>query len=124
MHKRHAAGWNRREFLERLALAGAAGLLGLRPELVAAEPPPETTTFRLVQIPSICQVPQYVAEELLRSEGFTTVQYVKKEGTEGIEEALASGEADLNGHFAAPLIITTGSGRSHRHPGGAPCGLF
>jgi NitT/TauT family transport system substrate-binding protein len=93
-----------------LTLAGTAGLLGLKPELLAAEPPPETTTLGLIRIPSICQVPQYVAEELLRSEGFTEVQFIKKEGTEDIEKALASGEANLNGHFAAPLIIRVEAG--------------
>jgi len=47
-----------------------------------------------------------VAEEFfLKAEGFTEVQYVKRQGTEDIEKALAAGEADLNGHFAAPLII-------------------
>jgi NitT/TauT family transport system substrate-binding protein len=58
-----------------------------------------------VQIPTICQAPQYVAEELLRSEGFADLHYVKKEGTRGIEIALASGEVDINMHFAAPTII-------------------
>jgi NitT/TauT family transport system substrate-binding protein len=88
----HAEGWSRREFLG-LTLAGTAGLLGLRPEPVAAEPP-ETTMLRLVQIPTrICEAPQYVAEDLLRSEGFTEVQYIKKGETSGAESALASGEA-------------------------------
>jgi NitT/TauT family transport system substrate-binding protein len=45
-----------------------------------------------------------VAEELLKSEGFTDVQYIKKKGPKGIQEALASGKADINGHFAGPLI--------------------
>jgi NitT/TauT family transport system substrate-binding protein len=100
-----AEPWNRRQFLTGLTLTGAASLLGLHPKPASAELPPETTQIRLVQVPSICQAPQYVAEELLRTEGFTEVRYVKKEGTEGIEKALATGEADLNGHFAAPLII-------------------
>ena len=66
MHRRQAEGWSRREFLG-MTLAGTAGLLGLKPESLAAEPPPETTTLRLVQIPSsICEAPQYVAEEFLR----------------------------------------------------------
>ncbi len=110
MSHQQAVGWSRRHFLCRLTLAGTAGLLGLRPKWVAAEPPPETTTLRLVQVPSICQNPQYVAEELLREEGFTAVHYIKKEGPEGIEQALASGEADLNGPFAAPLIIRREAG--------------
>ena len=69
----HDEGWSRREFLGGLTLAGTAGLLGLRPAPAAAEPPPETTKLRLGQGASICQAPLYVAEELLRSEGFTDV---------------------------------------------------
>src|SRR5256885_16965519 len=98
---------SRREFVGGLALAG---LHGLRPEPVAAEPPPETATLRLVKIPSVCQAPQYVAGELLQAEGFTNVQYVQKAGALGITEALASGEADINNHFAAPSIIRVEAG--------------
>jgi NitT/TauT family transport system substrate-binding protein len=39
-------GWTRRCFLGGLTLAGTAGLVGLRPARVRAEPPPETTTLR------------------------------------------------------------------------------
>jgi hypothetical protein len=56
----------------------------------------ETTTIRLVQIPTICQAPQYLITELMRGEGFTQVEYVKKGGTKEIETALAAGEADIN----------------------------
>jgi hypothetical protein len=69
MDRRHLEGWSRREFLGRLVLAGTAGLLGLKPESLAAEPPPETTTLRLVQNPGICVAPQYVAEQLLNQIG-------------------------------------------------------
>jgi NitT/TauT family transport system substrate-binding protein len=110
MSAAHTARWSRREFLRGLTLAGTAGLLGLQARRVAAEPPPETTRIRLVRIPSICQAPQYVAEELLHGEGFAEVHYLKKEGTEDIEKALASGEADLNGHFAAPLLLRLEAG--------------
>ena len=102
--------WSRRHFLGGLTLAGMVGLLTLRPASVVAEPPPETTRIRLVRIPSICQAPSYVAEELLRSEGFTEVHYLQKAGTADIEKALASGEADLNGHFAAPLLLRLQAG--------------
>ena len=75
---RDAKPWDRREFVKGLAaVAGSAGLFGLYAESAAAEPPPETTRIRLAQIPGICVAPQYVAEELLRGEGFTDVQYVK-----------------------------------------------
>jgi NitT/TauT family transport system substrate-binding protein len=108
--RRQAEGWSRREFLGGLVLAGAAGFLSLKPKPVAAEPPPETTTLRLVQIPTICMAPQYVAEEFLQGEGFTEVRYLKKEGTLGIEQALASGEADINMHYAAPVILRVDAG--------------
>jgi NitT/TauT family transport system substrate-binding protein len=110
MRTTHARQFSRREFLGGLTVTGTGGLLGVYLRPVAAEPPPETTRIRLVRIPSICQAPQYVAEELLHSEGFAEVHYIKKEGTEGIEKALASGEADLNGHFAAPLLLRLEAG--------------
>jgi NitT/TauT family transport system substrate-binding protein len=93
-----------------LTSAGTIGLLGMHPRPVAAEPPPETTRIRLVQTPSMCQAPQYVAEELLRSEGFSDVQYLKKEGPEAISGAVAAGEADINMHFSGPLIIRLDKG--------------
>jgi NitT/TauT family transport system substrate-binding protein len=110
MSIQHARRFSRRRFLRGLTLAGTAGLLGPYARRVAAEPPPETTRIRLVRVPSICQAPQYVAEALLRSEGFTEVHYLQKAGTADIETALASGEADLNGHFAAPLLLRLEAG--------------
>jgi hypothetical protein len=68
------ASWSRRQFVGGLTLAGTAALLGLRPEEAAAEPPPETPRLRLYKFPGICLAPQYVAEGLLRAEGFTDVQ--------------------------------------------------
>ena len=75
MSTQHARRFSRRRFLG-VTLAGTAGLLGLHARRVAAEPPPETTTLRLVQSPAICAAPQYVAEEFLHGEGFTEVRYV------------------------------------------------
>ena len=100
----------RREFLRDAALAGASSTLGLVSDVLAAEPPPETKRLRMVQIPTICQAPQFIAEELLRGEGFTDLQFVRKQGTQGIEAALAAGEADINMHFAAPTLIRLDAG--------------
>jgi NitT/TauT family transport system substrate-binding protein len=95
--------WSRRQFVGGLTLAGMAGFFGARPERVAAEPPPETTTLKLVKIPAICVAPQYVAEELLRAEGFTDVQYVTMAtGTENYK-AMAAGEL----HFSTQAIGAT-----------------
>ena len=110
MRIQQARRFSRRQFLGGLTLAGTAGLLGVHPRPVAAEPPPETTRIRLVRVPSICLAPQYVAEELLRAEGFTEVHYVKKQGGKGIESALASGEADINMHFGAAGLIRVDAG--------------
>src|SRR4029450_13592834 len=110
MHTQHARPYSRRRFLKGVMLAGTAGLLGWHPRRVAAEAPPETAPTRLVQIPGICRAPEYVAEALLRSEGFTEVHYLQKAGGEGIETALASGEADLTGLFAAPLVLRLDAG--------------
>ncbi len=104
--------WSRREFLGGLTLAGTAGLLGLGAEPVGAEPPPETTAIRLVKIPGVCIAPEYVAEELLRSEGFSEVRYVRREGPPIVEiqRALASGDADINMNFAALGIMALDRG--------------
>jgi NitT/TauT family transport system substrate-binding protein len=110
MDRRHVNGWSRREFLE-LTLAGTVGLLGLKPELTAAEPPPETTRLRLVQSPSdLCQAPKFVAEPLLRDEGFTEVHYVKKDRPLGSVEALATAEADINMDFVPDAVIQLDGG--------------
>ena len=93
---------SRRQFLGGFALSGTAGLLGRPPELVAAEPPPETSTLRLTLSRSLCVAPQFVAEEFLRLEGFTDVRYVD---TVSLERALASGEAHMSPSFVAPLVI-------------------
>jgi NitT/TauT family transport system substrate-binding protein len=100
------ACWSRRKFLGRLTLAGTAGLLGLRPGPVRAEPPPETTRIRpVVRRGSVCAVPMQMTEDLLHGEGFTEVQYVeKKTNVEGLQ-ALASGEADLAQNFLGPSLI-------------------
>jgi hypothetical protein len=61
----------RRHFLTGLSLAGATAFIR-SPRSLAAEGWPETTTVRLAKkIPVLCNAPQYVADGLLRAEGFT-----------------------------------------------------
>jgi NitT/TauT family transport system substrate-binding protein len=94
---------SRRRFLATLSSAGAAGLIGSSDSL-AQEAPPETTTIRLTKIPGICIAPQYVAEELLKSEGFTDVQYVDVANTD-IYPAFASNTVDISMAFVAPFVV-------------------
>ena len=115
---------SRRRFLGSLTLAGTVGLLGWRPGPVAAEPPPETTTIKLVEISGICIAPMYVAEALLRSEGFTDVQYIQKEGTAWLYKSLASGEADINIAFVAPFLIHVDAGDPIVLLGGVHVGCY
>jgi NitT/TauT family transport system substrate-binding protein len=82
----------------------AGGLADLRPRSVAAEAPPETKALRLVREPSICLAPQYIAEDLLKAEGFVEVRYVDLEAELGTSDMLSSGKADL-GMDAAPVVI-------------------
>jgi NitT/TauT family transport system substrate-binding protein len=100
----------RRELLRGAVAAGAAATLAGRSRTADAEPPPETTRVTLLQTASMCQAPQYIAEDLLRGEGFTDVQYIRKDGPRAIADALASGEASINMHFSGPLILRLDAG--------------
>src|SRR5215510_3819334 len=102
MSTQHARPFSRRRFLCGVTLAGTAGFLGVPPRPAAAEPPLETTTLRLIKLSGICIAPQYVAEALLRAEGFADVQYVERDDT---QQALASGEVDIGLGFVV-LFIT------------------
>jgi NitT/TauT family transport system substrate-binding protein len=89
---------SRRTFLSRASAFSASGLLGLtRP--ATATPPPETDKLRLVHAPAMCLAPQYLAEDLLRAEGFAQVEYVSINavpGKDDIPEVLAAGAADFS----------------------------
>jgi NitT/TauT family transport system substrate-binding protein len=102
---------NRREFLRDTALVGAAGaLLGAPPRAVAAEPPPETTRIKLIEITGICIAPQYVAKDLLHGEGFTDVQYFQATAGTAALKALPAGNADISLTFVAPCAIQIDAG--------------
>ena len=98
---------SRRRVLATLSSATAAGLIG-GARGMAQEAPPETTTVRLAKIPGICIAPQYVAEELLRSEGFTNVQYV--ELSVNVYAGFTAGTIDISMAFIAPYIIQLDAG--------------
>ncbi len=110
MSQRHNDHWSRRQFLSTAALAGAGALLGWQSDGIAAEAPPETTRIRLIRIPSTCHTPQYLAEDLLRNEGFAHVEYVSRASSADIAPALAAGEADINMNFAGPVLLNLDTG--------------
>ena len=115
---------SRRQFLITLSLAAAGRLAGAPPAL-AAEGPLETTTVRFAKIPGICNAPQYVAEELLRAEGFTDISYVGlvAAGAPAVD-AVARGNADFTLTFAAPLAIGIDGGAPITVLSGVHIGCF
>ena len=68
---------SRRRFLTTTRLACVTSLVRA-PHVLAAEGTLETTTVRLVNDTSICIAPEYMAEELLRAEGFTDIRYISR----------------------------------------------
>jgi NitT/TauT family transport system substrate-binding protein len=91
-----------------LSLAGAAGLLHV-PALQAAEGPLETTTVRLAKR-GLCNAPEYVAEELLRAEGFTEIRYIDTPGAT-TSEAIAQGEVDFSMGYASYFVAAIDAGK-------------
>ncbi|HEY7750423.1 MAG TPA: ABC transporter substrate-binding protein [Aestuariivirgaceae bacterium] len=99
---------NRRDFLTCLSAAGAIGFFNVRHSNAAGEQPPETTTVRLSAIPSACAAPLYLAEDLLREEGFTDIQYVPSTGT----SMVADGEVDFDMLAAVDYLPLLDAGKS------------
>lgn len=102
--------WSRRQFLEGLGAAGASGLLGLYPEQARAEAPPETSRIRIAKTSALCMAPHFLAEDLLRGEGFDDIQYVDQPNLDATERALAMGEADFNINYALRLVYRLDAG--------------
>ena len=96
----------RRELLRGAAVVGAAATLARGFRTADAEPPPETTRIRLPRSPAICISPLYLAEELLRLEGFTEVEYVEFKTGNLFTPAVAAGQVDLALNFIGPLVMS------------------
>src|SRR5262249_43867465 len=106
----------RRRFWTPASAAAAAGLIR-PPQALSADGALETTTVRLVNDRSICIAPEYMAEELLRAEGFTDIRYVEAPGSEQVR-ALLRGKLDFANFFpgenipqidaGAPIVVLAG----------------
>src|SRR5262249_23742888 len=93
-----------RDFLRTSTLAVA----GLAARPARAEPPPETTRLRLVGGRALCYAPQFVAEDLLRGEGFTDVEYVLEEPSAAV---LAADTGVLSPGRGANFILHIDAGK-------------
>jgi NitT/TauT family transport system substrate-binding protein len=96
---------NRRDFLASASLAGVASLLG-RGESFAQEASPETTTVRMPTGTLICNAPTYIADELLRAEGFTDIQRVPVPP----DRLPMEGELDFAMVYTPPMIAAIEAG--------------
>ncbi len=95
----------RRELVRGLTLSLGTSALGFHARAGAVELPLETTSVRFTTYPAACIAPQWVAEDLLRAEGFTDVKYVEVPDDLLTIKHLASEKADFSIE-AAPAIPT------------------
>src|SRR5215468_10888637 len=123
MNASHGFDLGRRQFLKRASFIGAAGCLGTYHALAVAEPALETTKIRFVHAPSICIAPQYIAEEFLRGDGFTDVQYLPL-GTRNGPYALADGRGDIAMWDTPGLIPHLDAGKPIVLPAGVHAGCY
>ena len=100
---------SRRHFLASASLAAAAGALGGRGSL-ADEGAPETNSVRIAKSTGICQAPAYIADELLRAEGFTDIRYVSASGGFNFAQMAGRGEVDFGVSFAASVVFHLDAG--------------
>jgi NitT/TauT family transport system substrate-binding protein len=102
--------FGRRNFLKALTGAGAAGLAGVGLDALAAEQPPETPGIRIAQFQNNCWAPQYMAEDLLRAEGFPKFEYVRLDGSQHVYRMVAEGKIDLSMAFSSGFVLQADSG--------------
>ncbi|MDM0110835.1 ABC transporter substrate-binding protein [Variovorax sp. J22R133] len=110
MDKIMSPGPSRRGLLERASALAAVALVGLQHRAAVADSPPETGSVRFCHSPSICVAPQYLAGELLRMEGFSSVQYLPL-GTRAGPDALAGGEADISMWYTTGFLPVLDAGK-------------
>ena len=114
----------RRDFLRGVSGVGTAALLGLRTSRASAEPPPETTRLRLLKTTSMCWAPQFVAEELLKAEGFTDVSYAEIPTGMPVSLFLSRDQADISMNFVGPNLLRVDQGDPVVFLAGAHVGCF
>jgi NitT/TauT family transport system substrate-binding protein len=113
---------NRRLFLTGLSALAAAGLADDR--AAATESSPETNAARFADAPGICIAPQYVAEDLIRAEGFSDFGYVTASPGLAATEMLARGDIDFSVDFATAFVIPIDAGAPIKVVSGVHVGCY
>jgi len=94
-------------------LAGAATIAAtsfLRSVRAASEGPLETTRITLAKTPALCTAPQFIAEELLRAEGFTEINFVDIPLAADASRAVTTGKVDLIVGYASQHVVDLDAG--------------
>jgi NitT/TauT family transport system substrate-binding protein len=112
----------RRDFLGGIAAAAAASLIRIR-WAEAAEGPLETTTVRVQKPGSDCAASLYIAEELLRAEGFTDIRYADAPEPGAIGPVIR-GEVDFSPLYASQCVRTIDAGEPLMLLAGVMVGCF
>ena len=110
----------RRDFIR---AAGLAGLAGALPAL-GAEPAPETPRIRLGETGGVCFAPIFIAEQLMRAEGLSDVQYVRSAGGAAASPMLAKGELDIVVRYVASTVLDVDAGMPNVMLAGIHPGCF
>ena len=99
----------RRHILAGLTTTGLAALLDAR-RASSEEAPLDTTTVRFSKSPGICNAPQFVAEDLLRADGFSDFRYVDAVAGLTATAMLARSEVDFVVEFGTALALQIDQG--------------
>ncbi len=118
-----ARTYTRRTFLSHASAIAVTGLLSISHRDAAAEPAPEVGKIRVVRSPSICLAPSYLAEELLRLEGFSEIEYIDEASASG-SKLLGDAQADISMVPAQETIPDIDAGRPIVLLGGVHSGCY
>jgi len=106
------------------ALLASCGSLSSSIAPAMGPAPLETTRLRTFRATSVCHTPQFLAEPLLREEGFTDIQYVDPiPGRQGVDQLL-DGQVDIMAWFSAPFIMRVDAGSPAVFLAGLHVGCF
>jgi NitT/TauT family transport system substrate-binding protein len=114
----------RRDFISGLSAATAAAFL---PDTfaAAADERLETTQVSFARMPGgVCIAPQYVADELLRAEGFTDIRFVDSTPGAPVAAAVGRGAIDFSLNYVAPDILAVEAGEPITMIAGGHFGCF
>jgi len=114
---------SRRRFLTSASATMAAGILGSH-FASAADGELETNSIVFVNAPGLCIAPQYIAEELLRAEGFTDFSYLDSLPGLDATRKLADGKVDFCLDFQTGYIIPLDEGAPIKVLSGVHVGCY